>query len=105
MTALTGNVSARDGTGNVSGTGLSAMRASFHDNTGGVDVSFTAAPRQLSAVSGTGHVSVHVPPGTVYQVNASSQVGKVNVFVAQSPSAVHVITAITSVGGVSVSNG
>jgi len=105
LIGLTGNVSVRDGTGSVSGTGLSAKRASFQDGTGSIDVAFTAAPRQLSAVTGTGEVSVRVPSGTAYQVNASSKAGSVKVSVPQSPTVTHVITATTTTGAVSVSNG
>ena len=105
MTALSGNVSVQDHTGNVSGTGLVGARASFQDHTGNIDVAFTATPDQLSAIAGTGQVSVRVPSGTAYQINASSDVGSVRVSVPHSPTAIHVITASTTTGAVSVSNG
>ena len=104
MTALSGNMSVQDHTGNVSGTGLAGARASFQDHTGSIDVAFAAAPHQLSAIAGTGRVSVRVPSGTAYQINASSNVGSVHVSVPHSPTATHVITAITTTGAVSVSN-
>jgi hypothetical protein len=50
-------------------------------------------------------VSVRVPSGTTYRVNASSQVGVVDDSVPQSPTATHVITASTNTGMVSVSTG
>jgi DUF4097 and DUF4098 domain-containing protein YvlB len=103
MTGLTGDVSVQNHNGSISGTGLSAKRAWFRDGTGSIDVAFTAAPRQLSAMSSTGRVTVRVPPGTAYQVNASSKVGSVSVSVPQSPAATHVITAATTTGTVSVS--
>jgi hypothetical protein len=105
MTSLTGDVTVQGGTGSVHGAGLTGARASFQNVTGSVDVAFAAAPRQLSAISGTGRVSVSVPAGTAYQVNASSKVGPVRVSVPQSPAATHVITAATNIGTVSVSNG
>jgi hypothetical protein len=103
MAGLTGDVYVQDQTGSISGTVLSAMQASFQTGTGSIDVSFAAAPRQLSAVTGTEDVSLLVPSGTAYQVNASSKVGRVNLSVPQSPTATHVITATTTVGMVSVS--
>ena len=105
MTGLTGDVSVQDGIGGVSGTGLSATQASFQDGTGSIDVGFTAAPRQLSAVTQTGAVSIRVPSGMAYQVKAGSKVGSVHVSVPQSPAASRVITATTTIGAVSVRNG
>lgn len=103
--SLTGDVSVQVGSGSIGGTGLSAARASFRDSLGTIDVAFTAPPSQLTAVTGTGMVSVQVPSGTTYQVNASSQLGSVDDSVPQSPAATHVITASTGIGLVSVSTG
>ena len=47
----TGDVSVRNGSGTITGTGLSAALASFRDGNGVIDVAFAAPPRQLSAVS------------------------------------------------------
>ena len=88
VTGLTGDVSVQDGTGSISGTGLSATQASFEDHTGGIDVAFAAAPRRLTAATGTGQVSVRVPSGTTYQVNAlpdGDEAGHVGYFDAASP--------------------
>jgi len=102
---LLGSTTGRDGIGGVSGTGLSATQASFQDGTGSIDVGFTAAPRQLSAVTQTGAVSIRVPSGMAYQVKAGSKAGSVHVSVPQSPAASRVITATTTIGAVSVRNG
>ncbi|HEX6524572.1 MAG TPA: DUF4097 family beta strand repeat-containing protein [Streptosporangiaceae bacterium] len=102
MTGLTGNVSVQNHIGSISGTGLSAAQASLHNGAGNIDVAFTSAPRRLSAVSRTGRVSVRVPSGNAYQVNASSNVGSVKVSVPQSPATTHVITATVTIGTVSV---
>lgn len=105
VAGLTGDVSVQAGSGGIGGTGLSAARASFRDTVGAIDVAFTAPPRLLTAVTDTGMVSVQVPPGTTYRVNASSQLGLVDDSVPQSPTATHVITASSSIGMVSVSAG
>ena len=105
MASLTGDVSVQNGSGAINGTGLSTARASFRDLNGIIDVAFTAPPRQLSAVSDTGTVSVQVPSGVTYKVDASSQLGVIDVSVPQSPTATHVITATTDTGPVSVSTG
>jgi hypothetical protein len=104
ITSLTGDVSVQVRTGSINGTGLSARQASFQDRTGSINVAFTATPRQLSAVNGTGPVSVRLPSGPAYHVSASSRTGKVSVSVPQSPGATPVITAATTTGAVSVSN-
>lgn len=102
---LVGDVSVRNGNGAINGTGLSAARASFRDGNGIIQVAFTTPPLQLSAVSDTGRVSVRVPSGTTYRVNASTQVGIVDDSVPQSPTATHVITATSDSGVVSVTAG
>jgi hypothetical protein len=104
MTSLIGDVFVQVSTGSVNGTGLSAMRASFQSRTGSIDVAFTAAPRQLSAVNGTGRVAVRLPSGTAYHVDASSQTGKVDVSVPRSSAVTHMVTAATITGRVSVSD-
>ena len=104
VTSLAGDVYVQNHIGSISGTSLSAARASFQNGVGSIDVTFTAAPRQLSAVSRTGRVSVRVPSGNAYQVNASSKVGSVKVSVPQSPATTHLITATVTIGTVSVSN-
>lgn len=105
LTDLSGDVSVHDGTGAISGTGLSAARASFSDRDGMTELTFTAPPRQLIAESGTGMVSIRVPSGTTYRVEASSKLGMVDDSVPQSAAATHMITATTGTGMVSVSTG
>lgn len=105
LTQLAGDVSVRDGTGAISGTGLTSAHASFRDGTGMIGVVFAAPPHQLSAVSSTGMVSIRVPPGVTYRVDASSRLGMVNDSLPQSPAATHLITATAGTGVVSLSTG
>jgi Toastrack DUF4097 len=102
MTDLTGDLSIQNEDGNVSGTSLSAGQASFQNGNGDIDVAFAAAPRQLKAAADTGQVTIGLPSGTAYRVNASSGVGTADVTVPQSPAAAHVVTATSTTGTVAV---
>jgi hypothetical protein len=103
LTGLAGDLDIQAGVGTINGTGLSAAAARFDAGTGQVDVAFTEAPRQVTAMSNTGAVSIRAPSSVPYRVAATSQLGSVNVALPQSASASHVITATSEIGSVTVS--
>jgi hypothetical protein len=102
LTSLTGQVQATAASGTISGQDLSAKNATFSSHSGGIDTSFAAPPKNISATAQTGSVIIRVPRGASYQVNAHSGRGASQVMVPKSASAQHVIMATAGSGPVMV---
>ncbi|MDN5919216.1 MAG: DUF4097 domain-containing protein [Pseudonocardia sp.] len=91
--------------GRISGTGLGAAPVTARATTGQVSLRFAAAPPTVDAEASTGNVDVRVPAGPAYQVQAQVQTGNSRVEVADTPGAEHRISARSTTGNVSVTNG
>ncbi|MBW0103920.1 DUF4097 family beta strand repeat-containing protein [Pseudonocardia sp. KRD291] len=102
---LTGAQDLTATTGRVTGTGLGASPVTARATTGQVSLRFAAAPPTVDAEASTGNVDVRVPVGPVYQVQAQVQTGNSRVEVADTPGADHRISARSTTGNVSVTNG
>ncbi|MCU1628533.1 MAG: hypothetical protein JWP64_3482 [Pseudonocardia sp.] len=104
VTGLTGAHSLSTAAGSVAGTGLGAEKTSARAAAGDVDLTFSGAPAQVEAESTAGNVTVLVPVGPVYRVDARTTVGRVDVRVADDPGADAVITARSTTGDVTVAH-
>lgn len=102
LTGLSGQVQATADRGTISGQDLSAKNATFSSHSGGIDASFAAPPKNVSATAQTGSVILRVPRSAGYQVNAHSGRGASQVMVPKSASAQHVIMATAGSGPVMV---
>lgn len=102
---LTGAQDLTATTGPVRGTGLGAAPVTARTTTGSVALGFAAAPSAVEAEATTGDVDIEVPVGPVYQVQARVQTGQSRVEVADTPGAEHRISARSTTGSVSVTNG
>lgn len=102
LTSLSGQVQATAASGTISGQDLSAKNATFSSHSGGIDTSFAAPPKNISATAQTGSVLIRVPRSASYQVNAHSGRGASQVMVPKSASAQHVIMATAGSGPVMV---
>jgi hypothetical protein len=102
LAGLAGALDVKTGVGAIEGSDLSAATARFQAGTGLDAVTYTAPPRQLSATSQTGTVTVRVPSSVSYRVTADSQLGVVNVSVPRAASSGHVISASSITGVVTV---
>jgi hypothetical protein len=69
---------------------------------GNITVSLGSAPDVVNAQTDSGNVTVEVPRGTSYDVQASTDSGSTSVTVAQDPAAPRVIIATTDSGNVTV---
>ena len=105
LTGLAGGVDVAVHAGSVTATGLTGAEARFSDDVGGINVSFSAPPRQLTAQAQTGAIIVDVPSSADYRVSANTGMGALTVTVPQSSSATHVVTATTNIGAVTVGTG
>jgi Putative adhesin len=100
-----GDVRARSSSGEVTGADLVARSIEARSSSGDVRVTAVRTPPDtLTAVTSSGDVQV-VVPDDVYQVDARSSSGEVNVSLRQDPSAPRRIEARTSSGDVDVRRG
>jgi hypothetical protein len=102
LTGLDGTVTAKADAGVIDATGLTAQTASFVTDAGGIDVAFTSPPRDVTASTRVGAITVRVPVTVAYQVNAKAIVGRVTVSVPHGAGATRTIAASADVGSVDV---
>jgi len=102
LTGLAGPVRAKADAGLIDASGLTAQSASFSTDVGGIDVTFTSPPRDVTAGTRVGAITIRVPVTVAYRVTANAIVGRVTVSVPPGAGAARTITARTDVGSVSV---
>ncbi len=105
LSALSGPIEVTDHAGSIHGQRLSSPRATLSTSAGAVDASFSAAPAALTATVTVGSVTLHVPGGISYAVEAHSSVGSTHIGVPQARTSPHSITAHTTTGSVTVEPG
>jgi hypothetical protein len=124
VTGLAGAVSLSSGSGDITASGLTGARVRLSNGSGNIDVSglaassvtgsegsgditltFTRVPRRVLVRNGSGNITIVLPRGVTYQVDARSSSGNVGVGVKTRPSAASVISAIADSGDVSISYG
>jgi hypothetical protein len=102
LSALAGPVTAKADAGLITATGLTGASVSLTTDVGAITADFAAAPASISAVTRVGAITLTVPPGATYTVNANASVGRATVRIPQAPSAPHTITVTTDVGAILV---
>ncbi len=106
VTDVSGTLDLHSSAGSVRGTGLRSTDVVANSSGGRVALGFTTAPREVSARSSAGGVTVTVPPGSgPYRVAADSSAGSTQVRVRTDPAAPAQITAHSSGGRVRVEEG
>jgi hypothetical protein len=104
LDGLAGPITARTDVGRIQASGLSGPRIRLSTGTATVSAGFTAPPQEAVVTSGVGAVTIHVPAGAEYQVDASTQVGSVRVAVPRAAGSGHVIEATMGAGSVTVTH-
>jgi hypothetical protein len=118
---LSGTVSLQTGSGNITGSALSGRRVTLRagsgniaidslasldvvvsDGSGNIDLTFSKVPARVKVSDSSGNVSVVLPRGVRYQVNATTNSGNRNVSVLQTTAPDHVVTVTDGSGNVSV---
>ena len=103
LARTTGPLDIRVGSGQINATDLQSAQVTAEAGSGEVDLAFAAPPTSVTARATSGQVSVAVPPGTQYRVNASVVSGEKNVDPALSvPSAAGTITVSVTSGQANV---
>ncbi|HKR49232.1 MAG TPA: DUF4097 family beta strand repeat-containing protein [Pseudonocardiaceae bacterium] len=105
LTGLAGQLTLTSSTGRIDATELTSSTVTARASAGTITLAFTSAPTSVDAQTQVGSVTVQLPAGTAYAVDAGSQVGTVEVTVARDPGSAHRVTARSQVGAVTVNNG
>jgi len=104
LSKLSGDITVVTDAGAVEGSDLSGDKVSVTTQAGAASLHFAKPPTDVRATTELGAISVQVPRGTPYAVDASTEVGGAQVRVVQDPSSRHKISARTEVGGIRVEN-
>jgi proline racemase len=105
LAGLAGQLTLISSTGSIDATGLTSGAVTARTSAGTITLGFTAPPTTVNAQAQVGSVTVQLPAGTAYVVDAGSQVGSVDVTVQRDPGSAHHVTAHSQVGAVTVNNG
>ncbi|AYY12440.1 hypothetical protein EF847_06700 [Actinobacteria bacterium YIM 96077] len=100
-----GPLSARSTGGDVVVTDLAVDEAQVTSTAGSVQVESSVPPRSLDAESSGGPVSVTVPAGHTYDVQASSRVGGATIDASTNHSSIFKVRAFSNAGPVNVGTG
>jgi hypothetical protein len=73
LTGIGGNISAADRVGSIRALYLTSRAATLRTGSGEIFADFTATPDRIQASTGTGLVSIGVPPTVYYNVTARTQ--------------------------------
>jgi hypothetical protein len=105
LAGLAGQMTLTSSTGSIDATGLTSGAVTASASAGAITLGFTAPPTTVDAQARVGSITVQLPAGTAYAVDAGSQVGSVDVTVQRDPGSAHRVTAHSQVGAVTVNNG
>jgi DUF4097 and DUF4098 domain-containing protein YvlB len=104
LTDLEGDVTINSDAGAIEGTGLGGEKVSVTTEAGATSLEFSEPPATVTASTELGAISVKVPGGTAYAVEASTGAGKSDIRVQQDPASPHKISLKTTVGAIRVEN-
>ena len=102
LNSLAGPVDATSNAGSIRGQQLSSATSSMHVSAGEIDVTFSAPPTAITAITDVGAITVHVPDTVQYHVTASATVGDVRISVSRSTAAMRTINASTKTGSITI---
>lgn len=100
--SVSGPVEVTGNTGSILGQDVSSAHVTLRVSVGKIEVTFSAAPASVSAVSSVGSVTLRVPGTLPYAVTAHASTGSTQVTVSRDPSSSHTITATTKTGSITV---
>ena len=102
LASVSGPVNITGQAGSILGQNVSSANASLHVTAGTIEVTFSAAPATLTATATAGSVTLRVPGGVPYGVDANTSVGSTDVGVLRSAASPHAITASTTTGSITI---
>lgn len=102
VTGLSGPITARSDAGGIEGRELASPTVTAEVDAGGVELSFTRPPDEVTAISGAGGVDIELPAGVAYAVQTEVGAGDAEVEVATDSGSPHTIRAESDAGGVEI---
>jgi DUF4097 and DUF4098 domain-containing protein YvlB len=99
---LDGDIRVETDAGAVEAKNLAGDKVSVATDAGATSLHFREPPTAVNASTDLGAISVEVPRGTAYAVDATTSVGGADISVSRDPSSPHKITLQTNVGGIQV---
>jgi Putative adhesin len=102
LASVSGPVNITGMAASILGQNVSSARASLRVTAGTIEVTFSAAPASLTAAATAGSVTLRVPGGVPYAVDASASVGSTQVSALRSAASPHAITAWATTGSVTI---
>jgi len=90
------------GSGNITATGARSANVRANSGSGDIQLGFATTPTQVNVQTGSGNVSVEVPPGASYVVMANADDGNSDVGIAEDPGAPRSITAESGEGNITI---
>ena len=100
--SVSGPIEVTGHAGLIRGQNVSSARATLRLSAGDIDVTFSAAPAAVTATTDVGAVTIRVPGGRSYAVNASALIGTTRISVTRDPASPHAITASTKTGAITI---
>ncbi|MEO3872261.1 DUF4097 family beta strand repeat-containing protein [Nonomuraea sp. B12E4] len=104
LRGLTGELSARLGSGDLDASGMANKKVVAETGSGDIELSYAAAPDSAELKAGSGDLTLSVPDGA-YDVKSETGAGDANVSVKTDASSPHKISMSTGSGDVTVSAG
>jgi DUF4097 and DUF4098 domain-containing protein YvlB len=96
-------VAFKTGSGNIAIAALSGTNVVASTGSGDVTLTFTTVPGHVRVDSGSGNVTLLLPPGnTQYQINATTDSGNRSITAPTNSASQHVITVTTGSGDISI---
>jgi DUF4097 and DUF4098 domain-containing protein YvlB len=99
---VSGRLDLSAGSGDITGTDVSAVTVRASDGSGDVDISFNRAPDLVRINDSSGDITVALPTNVAYAVSASTSSGTPTVGVPTSTSSHHVIVLTADSGNINV---
>ena len=99
---LDGDIRVETDAGTVEAKNLAGDQVSVQTDAGATSLHFREPPTMVRATTDLGAISVEVPRGTAYAVDASTSVGGADISVDRDSASPHKITLRTNVGGIQV---
>jgi hypothetical protein len=90
------------GSGTITAIGARAANVQASSGSGDIQLGFAAVPTQVNVQTGSGDVSVEVPPGASYVVSAAADDGNHDITVPDDPGAPRSITAESGEGNITI---
>ncbi|MGY0232828.1 DUF4097 family beta strand repeat-containing protein [Longispora urticae] len=103
-TGLTGDVSLATNAGSVEAVSMGTKKLKIRSDAGRIRAEFTVVPDDVDVQTSAGSVTVAVPSGTAYAVDARTSAGSRDITVQTDPASTHKIKAETSAGKIEVRN-